>query len=389
MLNSLHIKNFRSLKNFHVPRLGRVNLIVGKNNSGKSTVLEALRIYAGNANRSLLEAIAIEHDERIRVLEEDSGDISESFPFDAFFTGRKFPDQEEESIFIGQNINDLDAIQIQHGFLVEYEETATSSGGENFSRIIRRQISRKEMIDTDIELTSQALFVKKGDKGYQLRFDQAVNRLRSAAIQEIPFPTPCGVVPTRFVSASELADEWDRIVLTEYEEIVVNALKLINVDFEGLAFVNQDDYSGGRLGMRKVNRIAKVRLGSTSIPVPLNSMGDGISRILQLILKVFSARGGILLIDEFENGLHYSIQTQVWKLIFELALKLNIQVFATTHSWDCIASFSQVAIELGEVDGVLFRVGASVRNSDKGQVIATVFDENALANISQAEVDIR
>jgi len=50
MLNSLEIKNFRILEDFKVSKLGRVNLIVGKNNSGKSSVLEALRIYAGNAH---------------------------------------------------------------------------------------------------------------------------------------------------------------------------------------------------------------------------------------------------------------------------------------------------------------------------------------------------
>ena len=64
MLNSLNIKNFRSLEDFQVTKLGRVNLIVGKNNSGKSSVLEALRIYAGNANQELLEKIAQGHDEK-------------------------------------------------------------------------------------------------------------------------------------------------------------------------------------------------------------------------------------------------------------------------------------------------------------------------------------
>ena len=58
MLNSLEIKNFRILEDFKVSKLGRVNLIVGKNNLGKSSVLEALRIYAGNAQRELLEQIA-------------------------------------------------------------------------------------------------------------------------------------------------------------------------------------------------------------------------------------------------------------------------------------------------------------------------------------------
>jgi AAA15 family ATPase/GTPase len=64
MLTSLKIANFRALKDFHVRQLGRVNLIVGRNNSGKSTVLEAARIYAGNAHRGLLEEIAASHDEK-------------------------------------------------------------------------------------------------------------------------------------------------------------------------------------------------------------------------------------------------------------------------------------------------------------------------------------
>ena len=118
-------------------------------------------------------------------------------------------------------------------------------------------------------------------------------------------------------------------------------------------------------------------------------MGDGMLRILQLILKIFSAKGGFLLIDEFENGLHYSVQKKVWELVFDLAEKLNIQVFATTHSWDCIESFAKVAIEKTAIEGVLFRVGRSVRTSDQGRVIATVFDEQKLFNITQADVEVR
>jgi predicted ATP-dependent endonuclease of OLD family len=87
--------------------------------------------------------------------------------------------------------------------------------------------------------------------------------------------------------------------------------------------------------------------------------------------------------------LHYSIQSKVWELLFELAVKLNIQVFATTHSWDCIESFAKTAIDRKDVEGVLFRVGRSVRSNDKGRVIATVFDESQLSHITQADVEVR
>ena len=95
------------------------------------------------------------------------------------------------------------------------------------------------------------------------------------------------------------------------------------------------------------------------------------------------------MIDEFENGLHYSVQEKIWALIFKLAEQLNIQVFATTHSWDCIESFTKVAIDYQGSEGVLFRMGRSVRTSDNGKVIATVFDENQLQNITHADVEVR
>lgn len=76
-------------------------------------------------------------------------------------------------------------------------------------------------------------------------------------------------------------------------------------------------------------------------PLPLYSLGDGMYRALGIALALANARNGILLIDEFENGLYYTVQPDIWQLIFQVARRLNIQVFATTHSWDCIEAFQQ------------------------------------------------
>jgi hypothetical protein len=84
-----------------------------------------------------------------------------------------------------------------------------------------------------------------------------------------------------------------------------------------------------------------------------------------------------------------SVCKKIWALLFDMAEKLDIQVFATTHSWDCIESFTKVAVSRQDIDGVLFRMGRSVRTSDSGRIIATVFDEAALANITQADVEVR
>ena len=167
-------------------------------------------------------------------------------------------------------------------------------------------------------------------------------------------------------------------MLTEAEDLALQMLRIIEPKILDLAFLTQNK-----------QRTPYVRLANVKERTPLHSMGDGIFRLLQIILKVLKARDGFLLIDEFENGLHYSVQPEVWRLIFELAKRYNIQVFATTHSWDCIESFAKVAKEREDLEGVLFRMGRSVRKSDNGKIIATEFNEDELYNLTKDNIEVR
>ena len=102
-----------------------------------------------------------------------------------------------------------------------------------------------------------------------------------------------------------------------------------------------------------------------------------------IILSLCNARNGILLIDEIENGLHYSVQPLVWKTIFQLAQKLDVQVFATTHSRDCVLAFQQAAAE-SPVEGRLIRL---TRKDD--WVLPTVFSEDKLQFIADNDIEVR
>ena len=387
-LKSLHIKNFRMLEDFQVSKLGRVNLIVGKNNSGKSSVLEALRIYAGNANPNLLAELAQSHDEKWR-LDSEEPEAQDVLPFKAFFSGRKFPAPDVSGI----EINDgtvKNSIKIEHGFYGEERLIQPNANGEDKSSVRRVRVS----LGTEyLEALYEAIFIQVDDKNpIMLQLDNSPSWLRRLST---PQKNPCSYIPTQFISKDDLADEWDKIGLTEAQEFVKDALRIISPDFEDILFVRNDWTEGVYLGSlrgrypRPFSRSAIVKLKDEDEPVPLNSMGDGISRVLQLFLKLFAARGGFLLIDEFENGLHYSVQEEVWRLIFDQAEKLDVQVFATTHSWDCIESFAKVAVEKKATEGVLFRIGRSVRTSDQGKVIATIFDEQKLLNITQSDIEVR
>ena len=390
MLDSLHVKNFRCLEDFQVSKLGRVNLIVGKNNSGKSTVLEALRLYADNAQPALLEAIAAEHDEKVRAGDVDLGSIDQVLPFQDFFTGRVFPSNDGVPISIGSLTLPEDGLSIEHVYMLETEVEVQVSSGPTEETVwrIRRSVVPKAKLSSTNEALSQALQISKGSRTFApILFDRALPRARFA-MSDVQGSVPCSVVATQFGWVDELADGWDKVVFTPQEDVVREALQIIAPEFENLTFVRNTDpgYPGARSA---IQRGARVKLRDIPRPVPLNSMGDGMLRVLQLALKIFPAKGGFLLIDEFENGLHYSVQERIWQLAFEMAQRLDIQIFATTHSWDCVESFSKVARSRSDIDGVLFRVGRSVRTSEQGRVIATVFDEAALYSITQSDVEVR
>lgn len=114
-------------------------------------------------------------------------------------------------------------------------------------------------------------------------------------------------------------------------------------------------------------------------------MGDGINRILTIILALVNSENGYLLIDEFENGLHYSVQADLWEIVFFLAERLNIQVFATTHSEDCISGFEQVLNEaLTTASGHLIRL-----DRIDGEIRQTSFDPEEMKLAGEKDIELR
>ena len=108
-------------------------------------------------------------------------------------------------------------------------------------------------------------------------------------------------------------------------------------------------------------------------------------RLFAVILSLVNGRNGFVLLDELEDGLHFSLLPRLWKIIFDIARRLNVQVFATTHSWDCIEAFQKAAAEDDDPgSGVLVRLD----NRD-GDVSATVFDERRLAIVTRDGIEVR
>ena len=390
MLNRLDIENFRSLKDFHVPKLGHVNLIVGRNNSGKSTVLEALRIYAGGATRQLLEEIAYEHDEKAYFFDGDA-QSPDQFPFANFFT-RGVDNLSDGKITIGDASDQSALLTIERALYKEMEELYVSPSTKR--QLMRTQYVRAHLEEkiADTSNFRLGLEIRKGESKRRLFLDntpRVIHPSKAIATDKLSF------IPARRVQNDELARDWDKILFTEKGDMVLSAIRFVAPDLEALAFVESDSVHSPRVdgqldvSQREKRRIPVVKLKGISGTMPLNSLGDGAFRVFNLAMKTIDAQDGYLLIDEFENGIHYRAQRNLWEFIFEMSKRFNFQAFATTHSWDCIAAFSEVASQDDGVDGILFRVGKSVKSSDQGKTIATTFDEGQLFGIQQADLEVR
>ncbi len=111
------------------------------------------------------------------------------------------------------------------------------------------------------------------------------------------------------------------------------------------------------------------------------------NRLLGLALALVNAKDGILLIDEIESGLHYSVQPDMWRLIFETAAKLNVQVFATTHSLDCIRAFESAAKERGEEESLLISLRRHRQEPEK--IVAVLAGKEDLEIIIHSHIEAR
>lgn len=179
------------------------------------------------------------------------------------------------------------------------------------------------------------------------------------------------MVGTNGVGMKELAALWDRVNLTDLEDRIN---RLIGECFPEVERVSVSISDG--------SAVAKVR--GVKRPVTLKSLGEGASRLFSLALAAANAHDGVLLIDEVEIGIHYTLQLELWRFLASLSKEFNVQIFATTHSEDAVNAFGIVLHEDPESDGQLVRL-----QSRRGVIQAVSFDTDELDHARESGSELR
>ena len=97
----------------------------------------------------------------------------------------------------------------------------------------------------------------------------------------------------------------------------------------------------------------------------ITEFGDGVRHLISIVTALFACENGYLFIDEIDNGIHYTQLDEIWTIILEVSKKLNVQVFATTHSKECIESYARVAKKLPDEDIAFIELGKDKNNELK------------------------
>lgn len=339
-LPSLSARAFRGIHSLDLPQLGRVTLLAGKNGIGKTTVLDAIRSYASRGDSRVLIAL-LDHREEFVAGYDDDGDPVLFPDFTSLF----------HNYHPRGGSGNPRSIQI-HSESARHNLSLDLVDPEDDSESLDLLPSDNSPKDLMVSVGKKSRRLPLGTMPHRRRLERLGRPFRRRSPPDSwPSPIQLESLGPGLASNDEVARLWDTVALTEAEDLAIHALRLVVGDtLERLAIIGDDSNSFTPRGRRVV-----AKLTSSAMPIPLKRLGDGANRLLAIALALANCRNGVLLIDEVENGIHYSVQPALWRMIFGAADAANVQVVAATHSWDCIAGFAIAAVETPAV-GTMFRL---------------------------------
>lgn len=325
MLSRLEMENFRAFPRLTLEGLTRVNLLVGRNGGGKTSVLEAVHILAGNGSPKRVWQVITQ---RAGYWIKAEGSTRVEWSVHPLFHGGE-AGQDSRLRILGvegdgvvkvevtlERIPDA-AVQAKalRGLPLFWRPAADSPpfaperrvftlGGDPVQPLVALELNRKQRLTDD-----------------QLLDEEALSRPKLGS----------SLVPCSGITEEVLGGWFAEMSLTDAEDRVIEILRILRPDLKRLVWIPESDSISA--GFYATIQGRKERQ-------PLDLFGEGVRRLLGIGVQIAQAGTGILLIDEIDTGLHHTVLEQLWRALIELSRRLDVQIFATTHSGDCIRSLA-------------------------------------------------
>lgn len=303
VFHKIEIEGFRGIRHALVNGFKQVNLFFGKNNCGKSSLLDALFLVSGLSNPSLpLQVNFVRgygktdlNDLRFLFYNLDADNL----------ICIKADGRQQRDVTISLFETERDKV-----FVGADKETVLSNIGRGLYGLrLNSTIDSKS-------LSAEVIFD-----------DNSKKITSSSTLQDYEETLHCSYLEPKYnftASIRGLAN----IVRNKDEHFIVDGLKLIEPRVIDFAFTDGELFVDIGLGKR----------------IPINMMGDGTRKIVSLLTAVYECKDGVLLVDEISNGFHYSVMTGVWSVLIDAANRNNTQLFVTTHDIDSIKGLRNAAM---------------------------------------------
>ena len=379
MYSSVRIQGYRGLDSFQMQGLGRVNLLVGTNNCGKTSILECIELLRSVRHPHALSSIVARRGEWGYASDQARAPVdARSRPLDLahLFANHELANKisiQSERVADVDPVawNDRVSICVEAPSDSEHDEQDVVPEATDGSEHLVLHVKWADTEDDYRAFITDDGLLYPSQLRRAIHFGRALRmgRWRNVSRQEVQFVGAAGV------SASDVVEMLSQYVLTPQEESITQALRIVEPEVERIAPVvdhhsrTNHDSPGGV--------VVKLRDGADRIPI--GSLGDGLWRMLGLALAIANAEGGVLLVDEIDTGLHYSVMEDMWRMIAEQAAALSVQVFATTHSRDCYESLAAIA-EVGDV---------TIQRIDRSRGEAVRYSSEAIVAAAERSVEVR
>jgi AAA15 family ATPase/GTPase len=324
MLKNIRINSFRNLTDLILQDVGQINILLGENNSGKTSLLETLQMFKEvSPIRSLL---------RISRRRENIYALPMRYSlsyYDCFIN----------SFNIKQDICKYIDIQAETDNHEEYHLTIR---GEELKELIISEKYRHDKlryhfgneIPDEIRVFKGWCEYKYGSEVFvdsfelpEIEMNPQIMRSGRETIVNVNYISPFD----HYISASSIT--LNKIIRAGHKESIIELLEKFDQNISGFEVIGE-----------RGKPIAYIKQKNAGL-LPLSVYGDGLKKILTIVAGLLSSKNGILLIDEIETAIHKKALTDVFKWLVEASKSLNVQIFLTTHSIEAVDALLECSSE--------------------------------------------
>jgi len=350
MIESLSIENFRAFKKVEVHDLQRLNVVVGRNATGKTALGEALYLAASASPLANWWLRAI----RNRVMPEQQTLWNRTM-FEDFWKDWFHNFHQDQTI----RLSFVDSYRGQYTVRIYYDHEAQPL------RAIAAPLPSLPAVPL--------VFEREGPNGIKSISKVLLDKNAPAFEGPLePIPRVLAVPSTGVLGQGDMVAAYSDLSKKGEEGSVLAALQRVFPEVRDLTIA---------LDATLPSLYAKV--DSVDGLLPIGVVSSGVAKVLSILLAVASTREGVVLVDEIENGIHYSKLPVVWQALSDLCDDCESQVFAATHSWECLEAVRGILKE--------HRDGFCLLRTERRDGTCTVsqYSGSKLAAALEEEVDVR